>query len=95
MEVGREGQGNLGKPVATGTFLEGQGYRDVRPLEQPLTVGQEAIDQPPEARRGGVKGGADGIGSDLLQLAGDNGGEQGVGKSAASGYAGSQRRQWF
>ena len=39
---------------------------------------QKAVDQPAEARRGGVKGGADGIGGHLLQLAGDNGGEQGM-----------------
>jgi len=39
---------------------------------------QKAVDQPTEARRGGVKGGADGVGSHLLQLAGDNGGEQGA-----------------
>ena len=32
----------------------------------------------PEPRRGGVEGGADGIGGDLLQLAGYNGGEQGM-----------------
>ena len=85
MEVGREGQRDLGKPVATGTLLEGQGHRDIGPLEQPLAVGQEAIDQPRKARRGGVEGGADGVSGDLLQLTGDNGGEQGVGKSAASG----------
>jgi hypothetical protein len=30
----------------------------------------------PEARHGGVKGGADGGGGDLLQLAGDNRGER-------------------
>ena len=57
---------------------EGQGHRDIRPLEQPLAVGQEAIDQAPEARRGGIESGADGIGSDLLQFDGDNGGEQGM-----------------
>jgi hypothetical protein len=39
---------------------------------------QKAVDQPAEARRGGVKGGADGVGGHLLQLAGDNGGEQGI-----------------
>jgi hypothetical protein len=32
---------------------------------------------PPEARRVGVEGGADGIGGDLLQLTGYNGGEPG------------------
>jgi hypothetical protein len=31
----------------------------------------------PEARRGGVESGADGIGGDLLQLTGYNGGEPG------------------
>jgi hypothetical protein len=67
VEVGREGQGDLGKPVAAGTLLERQGYRDIGPLEQSLAVGQEAIDQPPEPRRGGVKGGADGVGGHLLQ----------------------------
>ena len=55
--------------------MEGQGHRHVRPLEQLLALGQEAIDQPGKARRGGVKGGADGIGGHLLQLAGNNGGE--------------------
>ena len=78
MEVGRDGQGDLGTPVAAGTLLEGQGYRHIGPLEQPLAIGQEAIDQPPEAGGRGVKGGADGIGGHLLQLAGDNGGEQGM-----------------
>ena len=33
---------------------------------------------PPEARRGGVEGGVDGIGGDLLQLIAYNGGEQGM-----------------
>jgi len=33
---------------------------------------------PPEARRVGVEGGADGIGGDLLQIAGYNGGEHGA-----------------
>jgi hypothetical protein len=33
---------------------------------------------PPEPRRGGVKGGADGVNGDLLQLAGDSGGEHGA-----------------
>ena len=37
---------------------------------------QKAVDQPAEARRGGMTGGADGIGGHLLQLADDNGGEQ-------------------
>ena len=46
---------------------------DLRP--SPL---QEPIDQPGKARRGGVKGGADGIAGHLLQLAGNNGGEQGM-----------------
>jgi len=32
----------------------------------------------PEARRGGVESGADGIGGDLLQLTGYNGGEHGA-----------------
>jgi hypothetical protein len=78
MAVGRKRQGNLGKPVAAGTLLERQEHRDIGPLEQPLVVGQEAIDQTPEAWRGGVEGGADGVASDLLQLAGDNGGEKGM-----------------
>jgi hypothetical protein len=34
--------------------------------------------QPGKARRGVVKGGADGVGGHLPQLAGDNGGEQGM-----------------
>jgi hypothetical protein len=33
---------------------------------------------PPEALRGGVKGDAGGVGSHLLQLAGDSGGEHGA-----------------
>lgn len=85
MEVGREGQGDLGKPVATGTLLEGQGDRDIGPLQQPLAVGQEAIDQPCKARRGGVEGGADGIGGDLLQLTGYNGGKQLAPRCVGSG----------
>jgi hypothetical protein len=31
VEIGREGQGNLGKPVAAGTLLEGQEHRDIGP----------------------------------------------------------------
>ena len=44
-------------------------------LEQLLPIGQEAIDQAGEARRGGVKGGADRICGGLFQFAGDNGGK--------------------
>jgi len=58
--------------------VKGQGHRHVGALEQLLAIRQEAVDQPREARRGGVKGGADGISGHLLQLAGDNGGEQEV-----------------
>ena len=47
VDVGREGQGELGKPVAAGTLLEGQGHRGLGRLAQPLAVGEEAIDQPP------------------------------------------------
>jgi hypothetical protein len=85
MAVGRKGQRNLGKPVPPGPLLERQRHRDIGPLKQALAIRQKAIDQALEPRRGGVEGGADGIASHLLQLTGDNGGEQGMGKSAASG----------
>jgi hypothetical protein len=58
MPVGREGQRDLREPVAAAALVEGQRYRDIGPLQQPLALGQEAIDQPAEARCGGVKGGA-------------------------------------
>ena len=50
----------------------------MQPLDQALAIGQEAIDQADGARGGGVEGGADGIGRHLLQLTGDDGGEQGL-----------------
>ncbi|MCX5956235.1 MAG: hypothetical protein NTW51_07450 [Cyanobacteria bacterium] len=40
---------------------------------------------PPEARRGGVEGGVDGIGGDLFQFAGYNGGEQLAPRCVGSG----------
>jgi len=73
--VGREGEGDLREPVAAASLMEGQGHRNERALEQLLAVSQEPIDQSRKARRGGVEGGADGIGGHLLQLAGNNGGE--------------------
>ena len=76
MEVRREGEGDLGEPIAAGTFPKGQSYRHVGALEQLVAIGQEPVDQPVKARRGGVKSGANGVGSYLLQLAGNNGGEQ-------------------
>ena len=76
--VRREGQRDLREPVAPGALMEGQGHRHVGPLEQLLAIRQEAVDQPLEPRGGGVEGGADGIGGHLLQLAGNNGGEQGL-----------------
>ena len=57
---------------------ETQGGRHIEPLDQSLAVGQEAIDHPTEAGSGGVEGSADGIGRHLLQLTGDEGGEQGL-----------------
>ncbi len=76
---GREGQLQLGEPIGPQTLLERQGDRHVGPHDQALAIGQEAIDQPSEARGGGVKGGADGIGRHLLKLTGDDGREQGPG----------------
>lgn len=74
----REGQLQLWEPIGAMTLVKRQGDRHVRPLDQTLAVSQEAIDQPSEARGGGVEGGADGIGRHLLQLTGDDGGEQGL-----------------
>jgi len=78
VEVGREGQGDLGKAVGAVSLLEGQRHRHLGPLEQPLAFGQQAINQPLEAGCAGVEDGADGIGSDQLQFAGNNRGEQGM-----------------
>ncbi len=58
--------------------MEREGNRDVRPLDQALSVSQKAIDRPVEARGGGVEGRVDGIGGHLLQLTGDDGGEHGA-----------------
>lgn len=55
--------------------MERQGDRHVGALDQTMQVGQEAIDQPGEARGGVVEGGADGIGRHLLQELGFHGGE--------------------
>jgi hypothetical protein len=76
--IGRERQRNLRKPVAPIALPERQRHRHVGPLEQLVPIRQEAIDQAAEAGRGGMKGGADGIAGHLLQLTGDNGGEQGM-----------------
>ena len=76
VEVRREGEGDLGEPIAPGALAKGQGYRHIGPLEQPLAISQETVDQPGKARSGGVKSGANGVGSYLLQLAGNNGREQ-------------------
>ena len=77
-EATRKGQLQLVEPVGAPALMERQGDRHLRPLDQSLPVGQKAIDQPREARRGGVQGGANGIGGHLLQLIGDDGGEQGT-----------------
>ncbi len=82
--VGRKGEGDLRKPVAPAALVKGQGNRHVGPLEQLFAIRQEAIDQPGKARRGGVEGGADGVCSHLLQLAGYNGGEQGMRQTCSS-----------
>ena len=73
-----KGKGGLREPVATRALMERQGHRYIGSLEQLLTLSQEPVDQPGKARRGGVKSGADGISSHLLQLTGNNGGEQGM-----------------
>ena len=78
MAVGREGQGNLGEPIATRALQERQSHRHVGALQQTLSLCQETIDQPREAWRGGVESSAEGIGGHLLQLTGYNGGEQGM-----------------
>ena len=78
MPVGREGQLELREPVGAAPLLEGQGDGDVGPLDQAIPIGQEAVDQPFEAGGGGVKGGAEGIPGNLLQLGGDDGGEHGA-----------------
>lgn len=78
MPPGREGQLQLWEPIGAMALVERQGDRHVGPLDQALAVGQEAIDQPGEAWSGGVEGGADGISRHLLQLTGDDGGEQGL-----------------
>lgn len=59
--------------------MDGQRHRHIGPLEQALAIVQEAIDQPRETGWGGVKGGTDGGGGQLLQRSGNDGGEQGVG----------------
>ena len=76
--VGREGQGNLGEPIATRALQERQSHRHVGALQQTLSLCQETLDQPLETWRGGVESSADGIGSHLLQLTGYNGGKQGM-----------------
>lgn len=78
MPPGREGQLQLGEPACAPALVERQGDRDVRPLDQALAIGEEAIDQPGKAWRGGVEGGANGIGRYLLQLTSYNGGEHGL-----------------
>jgi hypothetical protein len=74
--IRRERQRDLREPIAPSALVKGQSHRHIGALEQLFPVRQEAIDQPRKAWSGGVKGSADGIGSHLLQLAGNNGGEQ-------------------
>ena len=76
VEVRREGEGDLGEPIAPRALAKGQSHRHIRALEQLLAIGQETVDQARKARCGGVKSGANGVGSDLLQFAGNNGREQ-------------------
>ena len=57
--------------------MERQRYRNEWPLEQLFAIRQETLNQPAEASSGGMKVGADGIFGHLLQLTGNNGGEQG------------------
>lgn len=77
MPIGRERQRDLREPIPARALMERQRYRNKGPLEQLIAIRQEALDQPAESRRCWMKSGADGIFGHLLQLTGNNGGEQG------------------
>ena len=85
VEVRREGEVYLREPIAPRALAKRQGDRHVGPLEQLLAIGQETVDQARKAWCGGVKGGADGIAGQLLQLAGNNGREQDLPQICSSG----------
>lgn len=76
MQIGGEGQRDLRKPVAAGALTEGKRNGNIRAFQQPLTLTKKPFDQTAEARSGGMKGSADGIGGHLLHLTGDDRREQ-------------------
>lgn len=76
--VGREGQLELREPVGAAALLERKRNRDVGAFDQPIPIGEKAVDQPFEAGGCGVKGGGEGVPGDLLQLGGDDRGEHGA-----------------
>ena len=64
----RKGGGMAGNQSWRRPCWKRQGGGDEGPLHQPLPIGQEAIDQPLEARCGGMKRRLQGIAGHLLQL---------------------------